>query len=360
VNPPPNCRDPASQAAALATLEPFARRLLPGVLRRLSAWRGLTVAGREDLAAELLQELRLDCLEQPATIVELTPRERHQRWFRLVARWVYRQRRRGDAVRDEPVEPSRAPDFEPTPAELRRLLPGLEPDLVAGLVKNAQRHRNGRYNLSATAGRLGMRSAGLRRLWENVADRLGYGSEFLSFWRRRLAEALTGLAADLLRDSGCLWLWPARRSPPDPRGRLRRIRRIHALLHSRPLPPEIRHAFGPLLRRSQPDLLPARELLGVAAELAPEWAAIPLWTFEAAVLDGELPAAARALRRGRALGADPVAVVLARARLLEARGRLAAAAALVRRAAARGRCRDRRLRSLSRELGRGKEPPAAG
>src|SRR5262249_920536 len=70
-------------------------------------------------------------------------------------------------------------------------------------------------------------------------------------------------------------------------------------------------------------------LLAAAVALAPHDAAAWLWLFEACVVDGDLAAAASAVRRCRHHAAPrPAAAVLARARLLEMRGRLGAAAAL--------------------------------
>ena len=57
-------------------------------------------------------------------------------------------------------------------------------------------------------------------------------------------EALVGLAADLLRDSGGLRIHDEQaRSRPDPVGRLRRLRRIRQRVSVRPLPSDMKHAL---------------------------------------------------------------------------------------------------------------------
>src|SRR5262245_25374577 len=80
----------AAHAAALAALEPFLQRLLPAMLRCNRRWRRLPEPSRRDLIGDLRQELRLDCLEHLPVVLQLPQRERHQRWFRLVERWIYR------------------------------------------------------------------------------------------------------------------------------------------------------------------------------------------------------------------------------------------------------------------------------
>ena len=86
----------------------------------------------------------------------------------------------------------------------------------------------------------------------------------------------------------------------------------------------------------------AAEILDAAATIDPADARVPLWRFEAAMADGDLPAALRSVRRARVLGADPIAIVLARARVLEEhRDRNRVIALLSRAAATHGR--DERL-----------------
>src|SRR5262245_47522538 len=91
----------AAVDAALALLEPFAARILPAMLRRLAARRGYPDPRRPDLLADLRQELRLDCVQHPGSVLALDQDRRHQRWFRLAERWLYRERRRGELVGEE-------------------------------------------------------------------------------------------------------------------------------------------------------------------------------------------------------------------------------------------------------------------
>ena len=329
---------------ALQALEPFAHRLLPGMLRRILSWRGHPESEFHELLLDLQQELRLDCLEQPQLVLELPARDRHRRWFRMAERWIYRQRLRSEKNTTvlEPAIRAESISLEPTAANLQRVLPDATPAVLDSLTRDTQRHANGRCHVSKTAARIGLTSREVRSLWERAAERLGYGAEFLAFWQRRLAEAFTGLAADLLRDTDCLHLLRRPRQLPDPRGRIRRIRRIHGILRVRPLNGKVQRAIAPLLRRAEPGRFSPRSLLAQAAELAPDWAAVHLWQFEACCIDADLDGALRALRRARWLGADYGTTALARARLLEARGRPNAARRGLERAIAR--TGDERLR----------------
>jgi tetratricopeptide (TPR) repeat protein len=176
----------------------------------------------------------------------------------------------------------------------------------------------------------------VRSALRGLASQCGRGVEFLEFWRKRAAEALLGLAADLLRQAEAVRLCPRPRSLPDPRNRLRRLSRIRAAVATQPLPPDLRVALSPTRLRLANSAAAAIDLLEQAADLDPFQPALPLWRFEAAVLAGELRDAAQALRRAsRQLRADRVAIALARARLLEARGRVVAAAQLLRRVSRR-------------------------
>jgi hypothetical protein len=330
----------AGAEAALALFEPFARRLLPGALRRLARRRGYTEARRVDLLADVKQELRLDCVEHAGLIVQLSAQERHQRWFRIAERWVYRQRLRVDRVGEgrparEPSASALPPDAAALAPTLADALPALPSRLLHALAHAARQHRNGRANVAATAAPLGLHPRRVRQLWEEAAARLGYGDEYLQFWRQRLGEALTGLAADLLRDRGQCLLLAGPRNRPDPAGRLRRIRRIHGQLMVRPLPPDLRRALSPSLRRGGAHVLDPRALLSHAAALQPDSPTVWSWSFEDAVARGDLRAAAADVRRARGCGGDAVSQTLARARLLEARGRIGAATALLGRALAR-------------------------
>jgi tetratricopeptide (TPR) repeat protein len=237
-------------------------------------------------------------------------------------------------------------------------LPGLTPRLLDALAHSARQHRNGRANVAATAAPLGLHPRRVRQFWEEAAARLGYGDEYLQFWRQRLGEALTGLAADLLRDRGQCLLLAGPRNRPDPAGRLRRIRRIRSQLMVRPLPPDLRRALSPSLRRGGVHGLDPRALLAHAAALQPDSPAVWSWSFEAAVARGDLRAAAADLLRARDCGGDAVSQTLARARLLEARGRHAAALALLGRALARlGDAGAVRLRNALAAAG---QPPSTG
>ena len=304
----------ASAEVALALFEPFARRLLPGALRRLASRRGYTDARRVDLLADVKQELRLDCVEHAGLIAQLSAQERHQRWFRLAERWVYRQRLRVDRVGEprparEPSASALPPDAAALAPTLADALPALSSRLLQALAHAARQHRNGRANVAATAAPLGLHPRRVRQLWEEAAARLGYGDEYLQFWRQRLGEALTGLAADLLCDRGqCRLLAGAGpRNRPDPAGRLRRIRRIRSQLMVRPLPPDLRRALSPSLRRGGEHGLDPRALLAHAAALQPDSPTVWSWSFEAAVARGDLRTAAADVRRARDCGGDNAA-----------------------------------------------------
>ena len=175
----------AAHAAALAALEPFLQRLLPAMLRCNRRWRRLPEPTRHDLIGDLRQELRLDCLEHLPVVLQLPQRERHQRWFRLVERWLYRHQPRAAvaALDREPGAAHGGAAFEPTVQNLRRLLPGVATNVLDHLVHRAERHRNGRCNTTATASAigLGLRRNGVRRLWADAAARLGYDDDFVAF-----------------------------------------------------------------------------------------------------------------------------------------------------------------------------------
>ncbi|MGE3173562.1 MAG: hypothetical protein AB7O97_13140 [Planctomycetota bacterium] len=338
--------DDGPATAALAALEPFVRRLLPAQLHRHAQRRRLPPGDRRELLDDLHQELRLDCLLHPTAIAALDERERHQRWFRLAERWLYRQRRRGEEVAEDLdwLAGGAAVGDAPAPEASAALLPAAVHRRLVAVQRRSERHRNGRCNLTATAARLGLGRRELRGLWAEVASHLGYDDAFLAFWQRRLAEALCGLAADLLRDQGALCLLPRARALPDPEGRLRRIRRIRAALSVRPVPFALRRMLAQVLRRRSAPT-PAG-LLAAAAALHPS-GTVRLWQFEAAVLERDWADAARALRAARVAGCGDdlaVALVLARARLLQVRGRDDAALQLLRRASDRRAGREPRLR----------------
>ena len=343
---------PASaRPLALRHLEHFLSGALPTVLRQLNCWKGLSTRHHRDLIDDLIQEVVLDCLENAELIASTGLRERHNRWFRLVEQAHYRLRLRSqrrvapDTLRWV-VDPSS--DTTGDLEELTKLAP-THRDTLLQLSVAARYLRNGRLNMEGTSRHLQMRAQDLRRLWTSVAEQLGYGDDFLRFWRRRLVEALVGLAADLLRDSGRLRIHDEQaRARPDPMGRLRRLRRIRQRVSVRPLPSDMKHALTRFAGPGAGASPSVHEILDMAAAIEPENATVHLWRFEALATDGQLLPAANALRQARSANADNVRVVLARARLLEARGREEQARRLLERAA--GRRRDLRLHAALRGL----------
>lgn len=348
--PPPavsvSCPPPSSPAV-LAWLDPFVERILPGLVRRLARWKGVPLRRDHDWHADLQQELVVDCLEHQDTIAGLTEAERHQRWFRLVERHLYRHRlrdaRRAEVESDVNLIPDPAMVDPASGFRGMQDLPPARRALLRQLLAANTRLGNGRCNMTATSRASGTTRYEVRRLWTDLADALGFDDAYLAFWQRRLAEAALGLAADLLRDTGALRILGERqRRRPDPKGRRRRIRRIQRALLVRPLPSSLRQAMRGILRASRGGPARAGELIQAAARLAPDHPAVPLWRFEAAIASGDLAGAAAALRTARVTAADRVPVILARARLLEARGRDRAALRLLSRSLVRCH-RDGRL-----------------
>ncbi|MEO6595389.1 MAG: hypothetical protein ABIP94_11610 [Planctomycetota bacterium] len=311
--------DPTLRYAALALLETFSLRVLPGILRRIAQWKHIHHNALPDLLDDLRQELALDCLLHPETVVHATTRQRHARWMRLAERWVYHQRfgrRRIEEI--SPLMAAPPPTSSPPPSV---------PD-VATIPMG-----NGRINFAASAVGNRTKMKDMQEQLELVASRLGRDGSYHSFWRTRLAEALTGLAADLLRDRGVVRLLQQPRSLPDPRGRLRRIRRIGTRFHVRSSTLDERRVVRYWVQPRQLGAGAPRRLLEHSTQLCPTKASTWLWLFEAHVLERNLPAAIQAIRECRRLPATHrVGVALARARLLEVRGRLPAATALLRRA----------------------------
>ncbi|MBL8750380.1 MAG: hypothetical protein JNK78_14555 [Planctomycetes bacterium] len=184
-----NTPDDPVRAAALQHLHTFCANILPGTVRRIATWKQLRRAHVPDLVAELHQELAVDCLEHAALLVGLSTNDRNARWMRFSERWIYHQLVRGRT--NEEVH-----ENVPAPA-LGRFVP---PALLAESVHLG----NGRWNVTATARRSGRRTAELQRELDHLLVHLGHDDEYDAFWRMRLAEALTGLAADLLRERGAL------------------------------------------------------------------------------------------------------------------------------------------------------------
>jgi hypothetical protein len=337
---------------ALASLEWFTTRLLRGQLWRSNRCRFRSAPLRQQLLVEVRQELLVDCLTHVDAVLALSPPERHRRWFRFVERWIYHELRRGEPL----PEHFEAAMHDPA-VEAPRVEVALPREAVTDTEHRAATLRNGRTNVTATAHATGLTRPRVRALWAHIADQLGYDATFLGFWRRRLAEALTGLACDLLRDRDQVRLLPRPRRRPDPQARLRRIRQILAVLAVRPLPHEIRVAIAMAkLRRGTRSVRPIG-LLAAAELLAGGCPKIALWRFEAAVADHELATAMRAVVAARDYGADPVAIVLARAKLLAVRGRIGAAGCLLHRARAR-QPHDPRLDLATRSAGFDQAPSA--
>jgi hypothetical protein len=304
---------------ALALLDHFATRILPGTVRRIAAWKKIPLGELPDLQLELRQELAVDCLQHTSTLLAMPTAVRHARWMRLCERWVYRNRvvvsrHRGPGEPDEAAAPPEPEPDTPSDPEVVRLV-------------------NGRCNLAASAHRTGQKVRDVRTRLEGLAADLGDDAESIDFWRQRVGEALTGLAADLLQDRGVVHLLRAARTLPDPQRRLARLRRLGTRFRVRPSTRDARLALAPWIRRPQLGPSAPRRLLEVATALCPRQAPAWLWLFEACVADGDLAAATQALREGRQMAGLPRhAAVLARGRLLQVRGRSRAAFALLRRA----------------------------
>lgn len=328
--------DDTTRQQALTHWHDFCSRFLPGTVRRIAAWKGLSLQRQAELRAELRQELAADCLQHAQQVVLQPTAVRHGRWMRLAERYVYRNY--VAVPRQQPPTEAACLPAEPGVPPLLATPPDLE---VIG---------NGRRNLLGTAKRHGIDARSLRRHLDWLAERLGDGDEHRDFWRARLAEALTGLAADLLRDRDQVHLLPRARGRPDPAGRLRRMRRMLVHFHIRPATQRERTILRRWLRRPALDAAAPRRLLESAVTLAPGDRATWLWLFEACLVDGDLRAAAAALRRCRQQAAPTAAAAtLARARLLEARGRHQRAIAVVRRGARRWP-RDAALRTVAARL----------
>ena len=190
------------------------------------------------------------------------------------------------------------------------------------LAASASYMKNGRINCRESALTLGMRPREIKAKWSEVAEDLGFDSKHLRFWRRRLVEALLGLAADLLRDEAKVTVHgeEARRRP-DPIGRLRRVRELRRRIGCRPIPQDVKHVLTRYHRRGSPEGLDPVSILRHAEVLIPDDPAVQLWLFEAHLAALDVAGATRAIRAARVCGAERVPVLLARARLLEFRGK---------------------------------------
>jgi hypothetical protein len=326
---------------ALSLLAGFESRLLPGVLRRIGAWKAIPAAQLAQLRDDVVQELSVDCLTHASEIVAMPERDRHARWMQVTERTLYglrRHQRRCQPLLDEPsgtteatwiAEPSGITEpsevAEPSAATEPTCLPGVElPPLVP--------LHNGRANVAESARRAGLGRRRLRRQLDELAARLGWDEDRRRFWQARTAEAMVGLAADLLRARHAVLELDA---PPtlDLPARLDRLRRLAQRFPVQPSTLAVRRALQPWLRRRPRRPPTPRELLRTAVELQPDRAAGWLWLFECCCVERDAPAATEALRRARGCADVPrAAMVLARARLLELRGREPAAVRLVERA----------------------------
>jgi hypothetical protein len=313
--------DPDCRNLALRQLRHFAERVLPGTVRRILSWKGLPRPEADDLVAEVTQELSLDCLQRGAALVALPQKTRHSRWMRLTERWIYRNR-----VRWLQHAPDTVLDEQPGHQELS----AHPEDLLAAL--GIVRLRNGRCNVRGS-------SRGLRRSVSTVKNKLlllaqehGMPPDQERFWRHRVGEALVGLAADLLQDSGQLWLLPRPRHRPDPAGRLRRIRRLHNHVPILGSSRATRTALRIHARQTTRNRIDPTALLRTATALCPESPVAWAWLAEACLMAGDLRGAMHAVRGARHNRAPRSSVLLLRVRLLDLRQRPAAAAQLLQRA----------------------------
>lgn len=338
----------------LACLDQFLKIAMPAAVRKLRSWQGLSPIHHRDLVADLEQEVAADFVAHRATIEAMPTDQRHERWFRLVSRSHYRLRGRqartiDDAtdVDDIPVEP---PVVAPSPE-----LSSSDAAFAETLMRDGVRLKNGRLNEYITARSIGLSRLQLRRQGRQLLAAL-HGEREVEFWRRRLTEALIGLAADVLRDNGQVLILDERaRTRPDPMSRLRRVQRIRERLRYLPLGVTLRRVLARYGKKIRDPLDPARALAS-ARELDPSAPQGHLWSFELAIVRRDARSAAQAIRRARHCGGDAVAIVLARARLLELRQQEPAARALLSRAQRR---RDEprlrfcleRMQQLARESG---------
>jgi len=252
-----------------AALLSFLDHALPTLLRRLRLWKGLTSDRHQDIIEDLLQELWLDYLTHQEQLLAMTERERHLRWFRLLARSHYRWREQGQRHLGSDTLAELV--HEPPPGETAdRCLDRLrvhERQLLTRVEEQACYLKNGRLNTQETARRLRVSPQTLRRLWEQVAEATGFGDSFLGFWCRRLGEALAALGIDLMQGG------------VDSRRYLRRIRGIRARLRLRPLPMHLKRLLARYRRRAR-DLAP-EQVLADAARLRPDDPTTLLWLVRA-------------------------------------------------------------------------------
>lgn len=309
---------------ALELLTRFQRHVLPGALRRIAIWKGIEIRLLTDSLEDLHQELAVDCLEHTEKILQLTPRERHARWLRLVDRVIYRLRQQLGRQRTLHYEPYFVPMRDPSPHEP----PPQIPKLIA--------LNNGRLNAVASLRNSGLPRRSLRKQLNQLSEHLGWNRERERFWQARVVEALTGLAADLLRERQSVLLLDRTRARPDSNKRLERLRQLSVRFPVQPSTLEVRRVLRPWHGRCPPVRWDPRHLLEQAVALDPDAAAAWLWLFEACCADDDHLGATRAVRNARRCPTGSrAATVLSRARLLELRGRLPAGLRLLERAARR-------------------------
>ncbi len=210
-------------------------------------------------------------------------------------------------------------------SQVQALLDPLPPKLQTFIAKmlakpdHMQHLKNGRLNAAATARNIGMDPRELRALWSKLANALGYGEEYLTFWRHRLVEALLNYAVDSLRDDGLLEPTHTH-SSPDPNRSLRRIKHIRAELSRRPLPPDMKSVLAQFRCPISPKGMAPDLAVRLACKLQPQSPTVHLWHFEIAMVNKDLPTAIRSIRIAKQYAIDPVLITLARARILKARG----------------------------------------
>ncbi len=350
--PSPEGRDPLPPTArdrALGQLAAFEERGLGACLRRIRAWPSLEPSTRADLVAELSQELAVDCLENAEEIASLDEEGCFRRFAAAVHRHHYRLCLRDQRLR---VPADRAPEPRVPPPSVV-VAADLEAETVPRLMHGAAHLRNGRLCARSTQAALGVGRRTLHTILERVADAAGLDHDQIEFWRRRLVEALCMVAAARLRAEGSARLWDdAARRDFHAEAFRARVARIRESLGARPLDPELRAVLHECTAHGRRvDALRPRQLLDLAARLDATDRVVLSWQFELEIAEGDLAAAARCLALVRHREPDRHRVTLARARLLEARGQLDAARALVRRASARCRGTDARLAACIDALG---------
>ncbi len=301
---------------ALACLARFEQRYLAAALRRLTQWKGFDARRHEDVLDDVRQELAVDCLVGAEEVLALEERERHRRWFRIVQQVHYRLRTRDARYETGNAELDRLPtqsvDDDLDALEMR----GDHRDALKSIQRAATHLKNGRLNAEATASALGMHRVQFKQLWERLTNALGFGDHYVDFWRERLLEALVQHTADRLTANGALRVCRQSTRLPDPRASRRRIERVRAALSSHPPTQQLKSVFAQALGKHTTP----RDLIEAATALSPEHAGVDLWRFEVAVAERDLGDASRALGLAREHGAARVPLVLARARLFEARG----------------------------------------